>query len=369
MSVSLRRILHVDMDAFYASVEQHDRPELRGRPVVVGGDPRGRGVVCAASYEARKFGVRSAMPMARAVRLCPEAIVVPPHFERYHAVSRTVFDIFRGVTPLVEPLSLDEAYLDVTENTWGETLGMRVAQRLKQAILASTGLTASAGVAPNKFLAKIASGWKKPDGLTVIAPERVEPFLRELPIDALWGVGPVTARRLRAHGLERLVDVRSRSLPDLQALVGSMAPWLVQLAHGIDGRPVEPNRPRKSVGTESTFAHDLVDIRDVREKVSELARDVGDWLVRKGVFAKTITLKVRYGDFTTVTRSQSDRLPTQDVESVVKRAVALIERTACGQRPVRLLGVSAHNLTDAVHASTAVDERDARLPLDQCDQA
>jgi DNA polymerase-4 len=365
--VSLRRILHVDMDAFYASVEQRDRPQLRGRPVVVGGDPRGRGVVCAASYEARKYGVRSAMPMARAVRLCPDAVIVPPNFERYHSVSRTVFDTFRQVTPLVEPLSLDEAYLDVTENAWGEPLGMHVAQRLKQAIRDSTGLTASAGVAPNKFLAKIASGWKKPDGLTVIAPERVEPFLRELPIDALWGVGPVTARRLRSHGLARLIDVRSRSLPELQALVGSMAPWLLQLAHGIDDRPVEPNRPRKSVGTENTFAHDLVDIREVREKVSEMARHVADWLTRKGIVAKTITLKVRYGDFTTVTRSRSDGGPTQNAENIVSRALALIERTECGQRPVRLLGVSAHNLEDVAQPSTGFAGRDGKLPLEEGD--
>jgi DNA polymerase-4 len=352
------------MDAFYASVEQRDRPELRDRPVLVGGDPRGRGVVCAASYEARRFGVRSAMPMARAIRLCPQAVIVPPDFERYHAVSRTVFETFRSVTPLVEPLSLDEAYLDVTENAWGETLGMRVAQRLKQTIRESVGLTASAGVAPNKFLAKIASGWKKPDGLTVIAPERVEPFLRELPIDALWGVGPVTARRLRAHGLERLVDVRRRSLEDLRSVVGSMAPWLVQLAHGIDDRPVEPNRPRKSVGTETTFARDLVEIGDIRGKVTALAREVADWLGKKDMFARTVTLKVRYGDFTTVTRSHSERVPTQSIENIVSRALALVERTDAGQRPVRLLGVSAHNLSDAAHVPSRAEGGDARLPLD-----
>jgi DNA polymerase-4 len=352
------------MDAFYASVEQRDRPELRDRPLLVGGDPRGRGVVCAASYEARRFGVRSAMPMARAIRLCPQAVIVPPDFERYHAVSRTVFETFRSVTPLVEPLSLDEAYLDVTENAWGETLGMRVAQRLKQTIRESVGLTASAGVAPNKFLAKIASGWKKPDGLTVIAPERVEPFLRELPIDALWGVGPVTARRLRAHGLERLVDVRRRSLEDLRSVVGSMAPWLVQLAHGIDDRPVEPNRPRKSVGTETTFARDLVEIGDIRGKVTALAREVADWLGKKDMFARTVTLKVRYGDFTTVTRSHSERVPTQSIENIVSRALALVERTDAGQRPVRLLGVSAHNLSDAAHVPSGAESGDPRLPLD-----
>src|SRR6266436_1849099 len=219
----LRRILHVDMDAFYASVEQRDDPALRGKPLAVGGRPQSRGVVAAASYEARAFGVHSAMPMSRAVRLCPSLVIVRPDFQRYKAASNAVFSLFREVTPLVEPLSLDEAYLDVTENAWGETLGTTVAKRLKERIRAETNLTASAGVAPNKFLAKIASGWKKPDGLTVISPDRVEPFLQQLPVDALWGVGPVTARRLRARGIERLIDVRTVELADLRAAVGSLA--------------------------------------------------------------------------------------------------------------------------------------------------
>src|SRR5919107_5143656 len=193
----MRRILHIDMDAFYASVEQRGKPELRGRSVAVGGAADKRGVVAAASYEARVYGVRSAIPMSRAVRLCPDLVIVRPDFQKYRAVSQAVFAIFRAVTPLVEPLSLDEAYLDVTENTWGEPLGTAVARRLKERIRAETGLTASAGVAPNKFLAKIASGWKKPDGLTVISPERMEAFLQQLPIDALWGVGPVTGGERR----------------------------------------------------------------------------------------------------------------------------------------------------------------------------
>src|SRR5438128_1794494 len=233
-----RRILHVDMDAFYASVEQRDNPELRGKPLAVGGQPTRRGVVAAASYEARTFGVRSAMPMATAVRLCPSLVIVRPDFARYKAASSAVFAIFREVTPLVEPLSLDEAYLDVTENAWGEPLGTSVAKRLKARIRAETSLTASAGVAPNKFLAKIASGWKKPDGLTVISPERVEPFLRQLPVDALWGVGPVTAKKLRARGIEKLVDVRAIDANELRAAVGGLADWLQQLASGIDDRPV-----------------------------------------------------------------------------------------------------------------------------------
>ena len=367
------------MDAFYASVEQRDRPELRGRPVVVGGDPRGRGVVCAASYEARAFGVRSAMPMARALRLCPQAVIVAPGFERYRAASRTVFDLFRQVTPLVEPLSLDEAYLDVTENSWGEPFGTRVARRLKAAIVETTGLTASAGVAPNKFLAKIASGWKKPDGLTVVPPERVETFLQKLPIDALWGVGPVTARRLRAHGLERLVDVRTRSLAELQAVVGGQASWLLRLAHGIDERPVEPNRPRKSVGTETTFARDLMSLDEIRDSVESLAREVADWLLQKQLFARTITLKVRYGDFTTITRTHSEYVATHDAAALVRRSLFLLEKTEAGLRPIRLLGVSAHNLQSSASSDEADAARragarlrrtveDARLPLDGEDE-
>src|SRR5688572_32859506 len=253
----MRRILHIDMDAFYASVEQRDNPSLRGKPLAVGGQPNRRGVVAAASYEARVFGVRSAISMAKAVKLCPSLVIVPPDFARYKNASTTIFDIYREVTPLVEPLSLDEAYLDVTENTWNEGLATTVAKRLKARIREATGLTASAGVAPNKFLAKIASGWKKPDGLTVIAPDRVEPFLQQLPVDALWGVGPGTARKLRSRGIVRLVDVRGVEDQVLRDAVGSMADWLRQLAKGIDDRPVVAHRDVKSSGSENTYAEDL----------------------------------------------------------------------------------------------------------------
>src|SRR5438552_13239390 len=211
------------MDAFYASVEQRDDPSLLGKPVGVGGAPTRRGVVAAASYEARAFGVHWGVSMARAVRLCQSLVIVRPDFQKYRDVSTAVFSIFREVTPLVEGLSLDEAYLDVTENAWGETLGMNVAKRVKARIREDTRLTASAGVAPNKFLAKVASGWKKPDGLTVISPERVEPFLQQLPVDALWGVGPVTAKKLRARGIERLVQVRTADPQVLRETVGSLA--------------------------------------------------------------------------------------------------------------------------------------------------
>ena len=355
----LRRIIHVDMDAFYASVEQRDDPALRGRPLAVGGQPNRRGVVAAASYEARAFGVRSAMSMAHAVRLCPSLAIVSPDMPRYKAVSALVFAIFREVTPLVEPLSLDEAYLDVTQNAWHEPLATVVARRLKQQILAVTGLTASAGVAPNKFLAKVASGWQKPDGLTVISPQRVEPFLQKLPVDALWGVGPVTAKKLRARGIERLVDVRAIPPADLREAVGSLAQWLQQLAQGLDDRPVVPNRTSKSAGTENTYPADLTDLNLVRAEVAEMAEEVVGWLTRKSWLARTVTVKVRYADFTTVTRSQSDR-PTRDRDAIVSRAVQLLAKTDAGPRPVRLLGVSVHNFCGEANLSSLA----SRLPFD-----
>jgi DNA polymerase-4 len=342
--VPLRRILHVDMDAFYASVEQRDDPSLRGRPVAVGGPPESRGVVVAASYEARPFGVRSAIPMSRAVRVCPDLVVVRPDFSKYRAVSSQVFAIFRAATPRVEPLSLDEAYLDVTENAWNEPLGVEVARRIKARIREETGLTASAGVAPNKFLAKIASGWRKPDGLTVIAPERVERFLQGLPVDALWGVGPVTARRLRSAGIEKLVDVRTADEKVLREAVGSYAESLRRMAHGIDEREVDPDRERKSVGSEETYARDLADLAAIREEIEARAGDCARYLEKHGIFARTVTLKLRYSNFQTVTRSHTHRPATRSHEEIATRAAALLEKTEAGKRPVRLIGVSVHGL-------------------------
>jgi DNA polymerase-4 len=343
------------MDAFYASVEQRDRPDLRGRPVAVGGSPTGRGVVAAASYEARKFGVRSAIPMARALRLCPALEIVRPDFQKYRTVSNQVFDIYRSVTPLVEPLSLDEAYLDVTENAWGEVLAVDVARRIKQLILDTTGLTASAGVAPNKFLAKIASAWRKPNGLTVIAPERVESFLQKLPVDALWGVGPVTAKRLHDCGITRLIDLRETPAENLRAAVGSLADWLLDLAHGRDDRPVEPDRASKSSSSECTYTDDLTDIVRIREEIDEMARENVAWLKKTGQLARTVTIKVRYDDFTTITRSHS-AAATDDEETIVRRALSLLDKTDAGRRPVRLLGAGVHNFG-------AGTDDDARMKL------
>ncbi len=358
----LRKILHIDMDAFYASVEQRDDPALRGKPVAVGGSPESRGVVAAASYEARVFGVRSAIPMARAVRLCPELVILRPDFRKYAAVSEQVFALFRAVTPLVEPLSLDEAYLDVTENAWGVPLGVEVARRLKARIREETGLTASAGVAPNKFLAKIASGWKKPDGLTVISPERVERFLQTLPVDALWGVGPVTARRLREAGIARLVDVREAPEEVLQKAVGSWSESLRRLSFGVDERAVNPNQERKSIGCEETYAKDLVDLPPIRAEVERLARRTASILERKELFARTLVLKLRYASFRTITRSQTRAPATRSPDEIVERALALLEKTDAGRTPVRLLGVSVHGLV-----ATREDEDAPAAPRDQLD--
>ena len=346
MPGALRRIIHLDMDAFYASVEQRDDPSLRGKPLAVGGSPASRGVVAACSYEARKFGVRSAIPMARAVRLCPELLIVRPDFARYRTASQQVMAILRECTPLVEPLSLDEAYLDVTENLWGEPLASAVARRLKGKILEETGLTASAGVAPNKFLAKIASGWRKPDGLTVIAPERVESFLQELPVEALWGVGPVTAKKLRALGIQRLVDVRDFDGIALQKTVGSLAAWLKQLSHGNDPREVKPDRPWKSISAETTYVTDLEDLRQMKAELEMLSKRVVNSLQKKNLLARTVTIKVRFDDFTTVTRSHSAE-PTRAAEAFASRAAALLDRTDAARRRVRLLGVGAHGLEGA----------------------
>jgi DNA polymerase-4 len=334
------------MDAFYTSVEQRDDPQLRGKPVAVGGSQQSRGVVAAASYEARAFGVRSAMPMARAMRQCPDLIVVRPDFARYREASRRVMEILRSATPLLEPLSLDEAYLDVTENLWGQPLATEVAKELKRRIREEISLTASAGVAPNKFLAKIASGWNKPDGLTVIAPDRVETFLQKLPVEALWGVGPVTAKKLRAIGIERLVDVREADPALLSQTVGSLADWLLRLSHGDDPRPVTPDRPWKSLSAETTYAEDLRDIAIMRAEIERLARRVASSLQEKELRARTVTIKVRYGNFTTVTRSHTEDLPTCAGAAITRRAVALLERTEAASRPVRLLGVGTHALVE-----------------------
>lgn len=333
------------MDAFFASVEQHDKPELRGRPVVVGGSPKSRGVVAAASYEARKFGIRSAISCAQAARLCPDAVFVSPNFQRYVQISHEIRGIFAEVTDLVEPLSLDEAYLDVTTNKLAESLARNIARHLKDRIHAQTGLTASAGVGPNKFIAKVASDLRKPDGLVVVPPEKVLAFVEPLPVEKLWGVGPATAAKLHSLGLRKAGDLRSFGRESLIRALGSMGDFLYALSFGEDSRPVDPEWDPKSCGSETTFEKDITEIPELLRVLRELSEGVSTELRKIGRPAKSITLKVRYDDFTTITRSHTWTRHTDRQESIL-RAVSdlLIMRTEAGRRPVRLLGVSAGNL-------------------------
>jgi DNA polymerase-4 len=286
------------------------------------------------------------MPMARALRLCPQLVIVRPDFAKYHEVSQQVMAILRACTELVEPLSLDEAYLDVTENRWGIVYGSMVAKELKRRIFEATRCTASAGVAPNKFLAKIASGWRKPDGLTVISPERVEEFLQSLPVDTLWGVGPVTAKKLHALGIKRVVDIREFEHHRLQQEVGSLADWLRRLSYGDDPRPVTPHRAAKSASSETTYAQDLDDLDAIKGEVARLARETAEWLEKKHLAGRTVTIKVRYADFTTVTRSHTLSRPTCDADVISSWATELLHRTQAGSRPVRLLGARVNGLVE-----------------------
>ena len=285
-------------------------------------------------------------------------MVVKPDFARYKAASQAIFALYRAVTPLVEPLSLDEAYLDVTENAWDEPLGMAVARRLKDQIRETTGLTASAGVAPNKFLARIASGWQKPDGLTVIAPERVESFLRELPVDALWGVGPVTAKKLRARGIDKLVDVRSADRDVLRETVGSLADWLHQLALGIDDRPVVSSHEAKSSGSERTFALDLTDIDQIQSEIEKMARGAAAWLARRALLARTVTIKVRYQDFTTIARSTARHQRAMPTRSPRERS----RSSGAPRPPSALCACSASACTTSARPTRTRSAKGARTP-------
>ncbi|MDT0634736.1 DNA polymerase IV [Spectribacter hydrogenoxidans] len=340
----VRKILHVDMDAFYASVEQRDDPRLAGRPVIVGGRPEGRGVVAAASYEARAFGIHSAMPCARALRLCPEAVVVRPRFDVYRAVSRQIQALFRDITPLVEPLSLDEAYLDVTGSDVCAGSATRIARLLKQRIRDTTGLTASAGVSTNKMLAKLASAMEKPDGLTVIAPGQAAALLTDLPVARLPGVGPATARRLADLGLTTCRDLASYPAAGLAAALGRAGTRLGELARGEDTRPVRPDRPRKSVGAETTFDRDLRDPEALDAVLDELAAKVARRLADGRVGGRRVTLKLRYANFDTVTRSTTLPVPDHRAEWLRSVAASLLQRTEAGTRPARLLGITVGDL-------------------------
>jgi DNA polymerase-4 len=336
-----RKIIHVDMDAFYASVEQRDRPELRGKPVVVGGPPDSRGVVAAASYEARKFKIRSAMSSAKAARLCPHAIFVPPRFSLYREVSHKLLSILREATDTVEPLALDEAYLDVTENKLREPSATKIAVYLKSRIRGQLGLTASAGVAPNKFLAKLASEMRKPDGLVVIPPSRIEETVRALDIEKLWGVGPATAKKLRARGWNNTEDLRRLSPESLVTVLGKFGAFVHGLAHGRDERLVHAERTAKSRGAETTFEKDILDVDLLEARLRDLSERVARDLVKKNRRAKHVCLKLRYADFSTLTRSKTLAVATEDVEMLHGIAAVLLRTaTEAGKTPVRLIGIS-----------------------------
>ncbi|MFQ5827761.1 MAG: DNA polymerase IV [Candidatus Methylomirabilia bacterium] len=339
----VRTIIHVDMDAFYASVEQRDRPESRGRPVIVGADPRGRGVVSAASYEARRFGVHSAMPISRAVRLCPDAVFLPVDMEKYLRVSGEVMAILHDYSPLVEPISVDEAFVDVTgtERLFGP--GVEVGRAIKRRIREELSLTASAGVAPNKFLAKLASDLRKPDGLVEVRPGEEAAFLRDLPIERLWGVGAATAEELRRMGIETIGRLALTSASVLRKRFGKAGALLRELALGKDDRPVEPSVPPKSMGAEETFPEDHRDLERLHQTLRAQAERVAHELRHEGFVGRTVTLKLRFADFRTIRRSRTGE-PTQDGLEIFRRARDLLGQTTLAG-PVRLIGISVSGLS------------------------
>ncbi len=340
----VRRILHCDLDCFYAAVHMRDDPALRGKPVVVGGSPDGRGVVAAASYEARRFGVHSAMPAARAVRLCPDAIFLKPDFRRYRRESEQVFAIYRELTSLVQAVSIDEAYLDVTDDLGALGSATAVAREIRRRVREERGLTVSIGVAPNKLVAKIASDFDKPDGLTVVRPSRVEAFLAPLSVRALHGVGPATEEALRRLGVRTVEELRRLSLERLVERFGRHGQGLWEHARGIDERPVRIHRERKSLGKETTFREDLADVAAMERVIAELATSVAAGMERRGLGGCTVTLKVRYGDFTTITRAATRALPVSEGPEIAGVARELLHRTEAPRRPVRLLGVTVSKL-------------------------
>jgi DNA polymerase IV len=339
-----KKIIHIDMDAFYASVEQHDNPALKGLPVIVGGDPEKRGVVSAASYEARVYGVHSAMPSSQARRLCPQGNFLPVRMHRYREVSGQIFRILRDYTPLVEPLSLDESFLDVTgsEKLFGPVL--QIAKEVKRRILETTGLTASAGIAPNKFLAKIASDFKKPDGLVEIKPDEVREFLRELPISKLWGVGKATEEVLKGMGILKVGQLALFPAEKVERKLGKFGLELMALARGEDERPVSPDADAKSISQEETFTPDLETPDQMKRVLLDQAEQVGWELRKQNLKGATVTVKVRYPDFTLVTRSLTLPIPTDQGIEIYQTAMKLLPRTEALQRRARLLGVGISNL-------------------------
>ncbi|WP_338447384.1 DNA polymerase IV [Pelagerythrobacter marensis] len=358
----LRKIIHVDMDAFFASVEQRDHPELRGKPVAVGG-AGGRGVVAAASYEARKFGVRSAMPSVTAKRLCPDLIFVRHRFEVYKQVSQEIRAIFRHYTPHVEPLSLDEAYLDVTEDLHGIGSATRIAQRIRAAIREQTGLTASAGVSYNKFLAKIASDQNKPDGLCVIRPGEGAAFVATLPVRRFHGVGPKGAEKMARLGIETGADLAAKDIAFLRRHFGSFADYLYRAARGVDLRPVRANRIRKSVGGERTYGEDISSGHALREALDAIVDIVWDSIERTGARGRTVTLKMKYTDFRIVTRSRSLPRTVADKREFAQLGHELLDTLLPLPLPIRLMGLTLSNLDRGGPAREDRSQDTAQLSL------
>jgi len=345
--MSGRKIIHIDMDAFFASVEQRDFPHLRGQPLVVGGNRAHRGVVAAASYEARKFGIHSAMSMGEAYRLCPHLKRQPHRMDVYRQESETIREIFENYADRVQPLSIDEAFLDVTERSVEEGVtATKLAARIKQDIYQETRLTASAGVAPNKFIAKVASDMNKPDGLTVIQPHQVQQFLDPLPVKKIWGVGPATAKRLHRLGIDTVGELRMLTLEELADEFGKQGLHYYRLSRGIDNRPVEKRGRAKSLSTENTFSQNIRDPQELTKHIRSQCEELSRRLKKSGLLAATLTLKVRYPDFETVTRSQTGGTPSRDAELFQKTALELLEKTDYLGRAVRLLGVGVSGLVD-----------------------
>jgi len=350
----MKAILHLDMDAFYASVEVLDNPSLQGRAVVVGGSGR-RAVVCAASYEARRFGIHSAQPMAAAVRLCPEGVFLPVRMARYREVSREIFAVFRRFTPIVEPLSVDEAFLDVTHSIRLFGAPEEIARRIKRLVLERTGLTVSAGVAPSKLVAKIASDLHKPDGLTVVPEAQVEAFLAPLPVERLWGVGKVTQRELSLLGAKTIGDLRKIPRELLVRRFGRHGLSLHMLAWGRDDRAVEPGREARSAGAEETYSSDILDLETARRELLVLAMRAARRMRRAGLRGRTVTLKVKYHDFVQITRASTLPEYTDDGWEIFRAARGLLQKTEAGARPIRLLGIALSRL--------AVSGGGAQMPL------
>jgi DNA polymerase IV len=345
---TIRKIIHIDMDAFYASIEQRDNPEYRGKPIAVGGSPEGRGgVVATASYEARKYGVRSAMPSKRAKQLCPKIIFVKPRFEVYKQVSNHIREIFSRYTDLIEPLSLDEAYLDVTTDKQNIGSAIDIAKMIRQAIKDELHLTASAGVSINKFVAKVASDLNKPDGLTFIGPSKITAFLEKLPVEKFFGVGKVTADKMKRMGIHTGADLKKLSENQMTKHFGKTGSFFYKIVRGIDDRPVNPDRETKSVGAEDTFSYDLTSLDEMDFELDKIIRTVHNRLLRYGLKGRTITLKIKYHDFRQVTRSQSFNEGIDDKKVIGDTVKLLLRGTDPENNKIRLLGVSLSNFNDS----------------------